>query len=385
MGTSTATMPKLLWLSDSAVPPAVWDVVADRWQLEPWRRQEPLQRQVGDVEVALALADGDAASLARLLETLDRASATAVVILPDELDGAREVLDRWQGPFLSVPVGATAAEMTAVISAACRLAPLVRRLREDSPPTSQEELGEEMRIAANLQRDFLPSRLPEVGPVRFSALFMPAGFVSGDIYDIVRLDETTLGFYVADAVGHGLPAALLTMFVKKALQTKRISGHSYEIIPPEVALAQLNADICEQNSSGFHFCTAVYGVLEVASMSLTYACAGHPEPVLFRSGGEVISLGAPGGLLGVMPDETYGSRTIRLEPGDRLVLYSDGLEALFRHEDGTKPPMAEALLPFAAVGRDEMLSELAERVEQIRTRRRLDNDDVTVVVADVER
>ncbi|MFP3937383.1 MAG: PP2C family protein-serine/threonine phosphatase [Phycisphaerae bacterium] len=384
MDTSTATMPKLLWLSDRPVPPVVFDAVSDRWQLQPWFAQEPLQRQLGEVEVVLASAGGDAASLARVLEMLDRGSTAAVVIMPGDADELHAVLERWQGPFLPVSADASAVEMAAVISAACRLSQVVRRLREAAPSAGDEELGEEMRIAANLQRDFLPARLPEIGPVRFSTLFSPAGFVSGDIYDVARLDETTLGFYVADAVGHGLPAALLTMFVKKALQTKRISGHSYEIIPPEVALAQLNADICEQNASGFHFCTAAYGVLEVDSMTLTYARAGHPEPVLFRPDGEVLSLNAPGGLLGVMPDETYDSRTVRLSPGDRLVLYSDGLEAVFRHDDGTKPPMTEALQPFAGVGAEEMLSDLSERVEHIRARRRLDNDDVTVLVLDVE-
>ena len=79
-------------------------------------------------------------------------------------------------------------------------------------------------------------RLPEVGPIRFGALYRPATWVSGDIYDVVRLDETHVGFYVADAVGHGMPAALLTMFIKKALLTKRILGHTYEILPPHVSL-----------------------------------------------------------------------------------------------------------------------------------------------------
>lgn len=386
MDTSTATAPKLLWLSDLPVPPAVFDAVADRWRLQPHNPHEPLDRQVGEVCVAVAMPAGDAASLARMLEMLDRAGAAAVVIIPEEAEQLQAVLEGRQGPFLPVSPHAALPEIAAVISAVCRLAPIVRRFRNESPIAGGgEELGEEMRIAANLQRDFLPSRLPEVGPVLFGTLFMPAGFVSGDIYDVVRLDETTLGFYVADAVGHGLPAALLTMFIKKALQTKRISGHSYEIIRPEIALAQLNADICEQNASGFHFCTAVYGVLDTASLELTYACAGHPEPVLFRTDGEVRSLAAPGGLLGVMPDEAYESRTVTLRAGDRLVLYSDGLESIFRCEDGTRPPMTEALGPFAVAGRDEMFAKLRERVEQIRLPERLDIDDVTVVVADVDR
>jgi len=93
----------------------------------------------------------------------------------------------------------------------------------DQAAMTAEELDEEIRLAARLQQDFLPRRLPKVGSSRFSVYYQPAGFVSGDIYDVARLDETRIGFYVADAVGHGLPAALLTMFIKEALQTKRIT------------------------------------------------------------------------------------------------------------------------------------------------------------------
>ncbi len=387
MDISTATMPKLLWLSDAPVPEPVLEAVSGRWRLEPHYPHEPLTRQLEDVSVALVMHSGDAASLARLLETLDRVGAVGLFILPEGADDALSVLQRWEGPFLWAFEDASAVELAAELSAASRLGSVIRRLRSAPSAAEQrgEELGEELRIAANLQRDFLPARLPEVGPVRFSTLFMPAGFVSGDIYDVVRLDETTLGFYVVDAVGHGLPAALLTMFVKKALQTKRISGHSYEIIPPRTALAALNDDICEQNVSGFHFCTAVYGVLDTRSLTLTYARAGHPEALLYHPDGRAETLGAPGGLLGVMTEQPYESRSVRLSPGDRLVLYTDGLEAAFRRQDGTCPRMVDALKPLAAVDRDEVLGELTERIALVRQQQRAELDDTTVVVMDVQR
>jgi phosphoserine phosphatase RsbU/P len=83
-------------------------------------------------------------------------------------------------------------------------------------------INDEMRLAARLQQDFLPKQLPQLGRVRFHALFRPASYVSGDLYDAMRLDEQHVGFYMADAVGHGVPAALLTMYVKRALVTKEI-------------------------------------------------------------------------------------------------------------------------------------------------------------------
>ncbi|HAU37257.1 MAG TPA: hypothetical protein DCX07_06020, partial [Phycisphaerales bacterium] len=110
---------------------------------------------------------------------------------------------------------ADARELAARLDAAAALQPTIVRLRDELAAARQAsdkaertfvELGEEMRLAARLQRDFLPRRLPEVGPARFGVLYRPATWVSGDIYDILRLDETHVGFYVADAVGHGMPA-----------------------------------------------------------------------------------------------------------------------------------------------------------------------------------
>ncbi len=102
-----------------------------------------------------------------------------------------------------------------------------------------DRLDEEMRLAARLQRDFLPKTLPEVGRVRFRALFRPAGYVSGDLYDVQRLDEDHVGFYLADAVGHGMPAALLTMFLKRALTTKEITPGGYRLLDTQFVTGHL--------------------------------------------------------------------------------------------------------------------------------------------------
>src|SRR5690606_16689880 len=105
-----------------------------------------------------------------------------------------------------------------------------------------ESMDEELRLASQLQREFLPRSLPCVGRVDFRVLFRPAGYVSGDIYDVERLDEDHVAFFLADAVGHGVPAALLTMYIKRSLQTKQMITEppGYRLIPPDQAMAQLN-------------------------------------------------------------------------------------------------------------------------------------------------
>jgi serine phosphatase RsbU (regulator of sigma subunit) len=188
------------------------------------------------------------------------------------------------------------------------------------------EVDQELRLASRLQRDFLPRSFPEVGEIRFAVLYRPATWVSGDVYDVRRLDETRLSFYVADAVGHGVAAGLLTMFIKQALVGKRVEQHEYTIIPPEEVLATLNTSLVEQELPNYQFATACYCVIDTQDYQLTFSRGGHPHPIHVSADGECREVHTTGGLLGVFADETFPSATVSLLPGEKLVLYSDGLE-----------------------------------------------------------
>jgi sigma-B regulation protein RsbU (phosphoserine phosphatase) len=195
------------------------------------------------------------------------------------------------------------------------------------------QIDEELRLAARLQQDFLPKSLPSVGRVDFHALFRPAGYVSGDFYDVIRLDENHVGFYIADAVGHGVPAALLTMFIKHALCTKVIAGDSYRLLQPAETLSRLNQKLIEQGLSAATFATAVYGTINVHTLSGTFARAGHPHPLLLRAGGEIESLETEGGLLGIFAGETFQERSFTLATGDKLLLCTDGADVALGDEE----------------------------------------------------
>jgi sigma-B regulation protein RsbU (phosphoserine phosphatase) len=282
----------------------------------------------------------------------------------------------------------------AELAAAAALQPTIRQLRQqlaslqttgihDRP--TMEELDEQIRLAAKLQQDFLPSRLPEIGPVRFGAMYRPYRWVSGDIYDIARLDELHVGLYVVDAVGHGLPAALLTMFIKKALQTKRIIGNTYEIVEPDVSLGELNTDICDQDLPSCQFCSAVYGVVNVQTLRLTYCRAGHPPPVVFHRNGQWDSLDGEGPLLGVTPGESFRSHHYQLARGDRAILYTDGAEDALCPA-GSHPVnegFASLIRPWAALPRQQMLLQMVELFDS-RAQAGAVRDDVTLVLMDIE-
>src|SRR5438552_3201296 len=208
------------------------------------------------------------------------------------------------------------------------------RGRDEMLKAYMDRLDEELRLASKLQRDFLPKALPEIGRVRFHTLFRPAGYVSGDLYDVTRLDEKHVGFFIADAVGHGMPAALITMFVKRALQTKEITRHGYRLLSPGEALGRLNDALIDQNLSQATFATALYGIINVNTLAVSFARAGHPNPILLTKHGEAQILEADGGLLGIFPHDSYTNGHTLIRPGDRLFLFTDGVDVAFSQSPG---------------------------------------------------
>ncbi len=184
----------------------------------------------------------------------------------------------------------------------------------------------QLRLASQLQREFLPESLPRMGRVSFDVLFRPVDYVSGDIYDVHRLDEHHIGIALADATGHGIPAALLTVYIKRALRGKAIDNGGYRILTPDEVLAGLNADILDADLPECPFVAALYAVLNTDTLELSLARAGAPYPIYRSGAGEVELIETVGGVVGVAPDTTFEVRRLQLEPGDSLLLYSDGLD-----------------------------------------------------------
>lgn len=394
--TLTATRTKLLWLGPWPPPANVIQAAGDRWELTGPDPARPLREQLTQAPVALvAVDDRDGGRvLAGLLDRLARSATVAVFLLAEDAPTAKAMLGGRRGQFLCVAADARAEELAAKLSAAGELQPAIAALRTElsSAPGADgagradlAELDQQLRLAGRLQQDFLPRRMPEVGPLRFAALYRPAGWVSGDLYDVARLDETHVGFYVADVVGHGMPAALLTMFIKKALQTKRIFGHAYRIVPPDASLAELNADICDQDLPSCQFCTAFYGVVDTATLTLTYARAGHPAPILIRADGSSGLLNSPGFLLGVVPEAPFASSRLHLAAGDRLMLYTDGLEGVLgRAADSSAADLRAIFTAWGKLPPQEILLRLTERLEGFPPDLG-GEDDVTVLIMDVGR
>jgi sigma-B regulation protein RsbU (phosphoserine phosphatase) len=189
-----------------------------------------------------------------------------------------------------------------------------------------DNLAEQLRLAGLVQQDFLPAKLPNTDEAQWATVFLPAEWVSGDIYDIARIDEQHIGFYVADVVGHGLPAALLTIFLKQALVMRETIQNNYRVFSPAEVVKNLNLRMTAQKLSGYQFATCCYCLLNTKTLQLTYARAGHPYPVIIRLGEQPRQLEVRGSLLGIFEQAEYFQQTVQLQPGDKLLLYSDGAE-----------------------------------------------------------
>jgi sigma-B regulation protein RsbU (phosphoserine phosphatase) len=189
----------------------------------------------------------------------------------------------------------------------------------------------DLTLARRLQASFLPRTLPAVGDVRFGVCYRPCGQVGGDFYDVVRLDERHVGFYVADAMGHGVPASLLTIFLKRAVQPKEISGTSYRLLSPDEVLGRLNRDLMSMGLAELPFITMIYGLIDCQSGMLRFARAAHPHPVYVPRQGEPQLWQTSGTLLGIF-DAEFPAVERQLQPGDKLLLFTDGQSAEAGHD-----------------------------------------------------
>jgi sigma-B regulation protein RsbU (phosphoserine phosphatase) len=238
-----------------------------------------------------------------------------------------------------------------------------------------QQLDHELALAQRIQTSFLPQQLPQVPQTRFAVHYLLKARVGGDFYDVFRLDEQHVGLYVADAMGHGVPASLLTIFVKKGVRTKEILGQHYRLLPPEEVLHRLNRDLIEQKLSDTPFITMLYALYNHQDGSLRFARAGHPYPLLIPRHGEVRFLRQTGLLLGVV-EAVFPGTSQQLEPGDKVLLYSDGIDsAVFEGQE----PGAASLLACAVRHRHLPVADLIDRLARDLFGASAQPDDLTLL------
>jgi phosphoserine phosphatase RsbU/P len=235
------------------------------------------------------------------------------------------------------------------------------------------DLQKELEIAQRIQTAILPSAYPQSDHFHVAARYVPMTAVAGDFYDFLVTDPMQAGLLIADVSGHGVPAALIASMVKLAATSQRASAAE-----PAMLLSGMNAVLCGNTQE--QFVTAAYVYLDAASSILRYSAAAHPPIMLLRAG-KVVELTENGLMLAAFSFATYETAVFPLEPGDRLVLYTDGiLEATNAQGEEFGSNRLCALLTDTARLRAE---EAADRViSSLNTWSKSQNDDLTVLICD---
>ena len=183
----------------------------------------------------------------------------------------------------------------------------------------KRRMDEELRIAREIQMNLLPDGIQSWEGLAMSADTTPSHTVGGDFYDYFDIDNHRIGFVIADASGHGMPAAILISQIQAIVRSELDNGNTLAC-----TMRSLNQQLHRQVESGF-FATLFYGVLDLRTGTLEYANAGHDFPILVRRNGETVMLRSTGPALGVLPDASHDIETVSIQEGDCILLYTDGV------------------------------------------------------------
>jgi len=240
-----------------------------------------------------------------------------------------------------------------------------RREAEEGLRQSKEAIEHDLKMAAEVQRSLLPPPELRVGGLRIAHSFHPCDDLAGDGVGVVSLPDGRTGLYLLDVSGHGVRAALLSFTLNHlltpraegALVTER-GGGGLNAVSPERVAERLNRQFPMGRSRQYF--TIVYGTIDPSSGRFDYAIAGHLPPVLVPKGGPPAAIEGSGLPIGMIHDAKYASRSLTLEPGDRLFFYTDGVVEATNSDDeefGT-----DRLLAALARQREHPLRDAAELV-----------------------
>jgi len=197
------------------------------------------------------------------------------------------------------------------------LAAAIEHARLDAARREHRQIERQLHMAADVQRRMLPSKMPNVPPFDIAARYSPSFELGGDFYDFIPLEDH-LGICVGDVVGKGIAAGLLMASVRAALR-----AYAQDIYDLDEVISRVNVALTRETLDR-EFATLFYGVIDPATLRMTYCNAGHEPPLLWREG-HFSRLKEGGMIVGIDPEQKYVKRIVELQANDILFLYSDGL------------------------------------------------------------
>lgn len=330
----------------------------------------------------------DGLELVKMIRSAESSDYVYIIMLTAKAEKHDIVLGMGAGAddFLTKPFHRD--ELQVRLRAGIRITNLNRELHE-----SNRRLQCSREAAARIQQSFLPMVKPQIAGYGFAWDHKPCGELGGDMFNMVVLDEKHIGLYVLDVTGEGVPAALLATTLSRVLSPasegssvlfeRSVDGPSTRIREPGEVARELNRQFGTQE--GKQFFTLAYGVLNLESRTFQFTSAGHPPLLHQRAGGAPCMLDVEGSPIGMDPDCTdFPQRSVPLEPGDRLLLYSDGLPDTLRGDGEVfgAARLLECVQRLSGQPLERLVGSLMEELQGWRGDAAL-NDDVSILAFEV--
>jgi sigma-B regulation protein RsbU (phosphoserine phosphatase) len=273
---------------------------------------------------------------------------------------------REKGTLLSASTRAGLETLAAEASVAIENARLYREKLEKA------KMEQEMKIAAEIQQALLPKPRASLGFVEAHAASIPCRSIGGDFFDYVDEPNAAFGFTLGDVAGKGPPAALMS-----ALMQGMFASHAILSEGPAAAVTVMNRALCRRGLES-RFVTLMFGVV-TPDGEMTYCNAGHNPPMVIGPNG-VKRLDVGGPVVGLLEFAPYDQETVRLEPGDTIVIFSDGVsEALNSNGDEFGDDRLQAVVePARKLPASEIVDRLVAAVREF-TRGAPQSDDITAM------
>jgi uncharacterized protein YndB with AHSA1/START domain len=189
----------------------------------------------------------------------------------------------------------------------------------ETPSLRLQKQAQEYAEAKEIQQGLMPKEIPRLPGLEISGSWRPARIVGGDYFDVFKFGGSRVGLCIADVSGKGMPAALLMANLQAVVKALAVENTS-----PKELVEKVNRVMC-RNTTEAKFITLFYGLLDVDRKTFQYTNAGHNAPVLTRQDGAQVRLEQGGLIIGAFEDGVYDQGEIDLRPGDRLVMFTDGL------------------------------------------------------------
>lgn len=257
-----------------------------------------------------------------------------------------------------------------------QVAIIIEKVQLHDQVVEKKRLQAQLEIARQVQLELLPKTDPKTDNFDISAYIFPTEEVSGDYYDWVRIFDDQVGIVVADAVGKGIPAALLMSFLRASLRTGAQIGYA-----PHIALSKVS-NLLHESIDDNKFITAIYGILDSTNRTFVFSNAGHNSPLLIKPDGEYRFVEYGDLPLGMFPDAHFHQHFIRFEPGQVMVIYTDGITEA-ANENGEEygaDRFAKRVLDGIDLSARELIDHIRKGVSDFTERKFLDDDGTLFIV-----